>query len=111
MEIWKPCLKTTRDIYEVSNFGNCRRKFRSKEGYYLLQCSIKNNGYKYIKINGENKRENKYIHHLVSNAFLGDRPENLVIDHINRNKLDNNIENLRYVTQRENLLNSERFDK
>ena len=41
------------------------------------------------------------LHHLV----LG-KPENgLVTDHINRNKLDNRKENLRFVTQRENLLN------
>ena len=33
-------------------------------------------------------------------------PPGKVIDHINRDKLDNNIDNLRLVTQQENLLNS-----
>lgn len=41
------------------------------------------------------------IHHLV----VGKPPKGLVTDHINRNKLDNRKDNLRFVTQRENLLN------
>jgi hypothetical protein len=110
-EIWKTCLTTDRDIYEISNLGNCRRKFRSQEGYNILNCSIKNTGYKYIKVIINSKRQNKYIHQLVAKSFLGERPEGLVIDHINRNKLDNNLENLRYVTIRENVLNSDRCDE
>lgn len=42
------------------------------------------------------------IHHMV----LGKPEKGLVTDHINRDKLDNRKSNLRFVTQRENLLNS-----
>lgn len=41
------------------------------------------------------------LHHLI----VGKPPEGKVTDHINRNKLDNRRKNLRFVTQRENLLN------
>jgi len=46
------------------------------------------------------------IHHLVANAFMGERPEGLVIDHIDRNPKNNRISNLRYVTHKENQYNS-----
>ena len=46
-----------------------------------------------------------YVHHLVAETYLGDRPDSLVIDHIDRDKTNNSVSNLRYVTQQVNLLN------
>ena len=47
----------------------------------------------------------KPVHHLVAQAFLGDRPEGMVIDHIDGNGFNNHYTNLRYVTHKENLNN------
>ncbi len=42
-------------------------------------------------------------------CFKGERPEKLVIDHIDRDKLNNHIDNLRYVSQKENLKNTSKY--
>ena len=100
-EIWKNCFEN----YEISNLGNCRRK-KLNGGYTDIKGSISNRGYKYFQIQRDEKRINKLFHQLVAEQFLGTRPENLVIDHIDRNKLNNNVSNLRYVTQKENMQNT-----
>lgn len=47
------------------------------------------------------KTKNTMLHRLI----LGEIPDGLVVDHINRNKLDNRRSNLRLVTHTENCLN------
>lgn len=106
MEEYKKCFEN----YEVSNMGNIRKKLFNGE-YKILKCSIQNRGYKYFQLNRDHTRKNFLVHHLVAEFFIGPRPEKLVIDHIDKNKLNNNVENLRYITQHENCKNTDRFLK
>ena len=107
-EEFKICFES----YEVSNFGNVRKKLLSGE-YKILKCSIlkTGGGYKYFQLEREKKRINYLVHHLVAKLFIGDRPDNLVVDHIDRNPLNNNVNNLRYITQKENCRNTTKFNK
>ena len=102
--------KIVFEDYEVSNFGNIRRKLKNGK-YREIKGSILNRGgrYKYFQTNRDNKRTNYLFHHLVAKAFIGERPEGKVIDHIDRNSLNNNVSNLRYTTQKENTRNTDRY--
>ena len=100
--------KNATEDYEVSNFGNIRKKLKNGN-YKLIGGSILNRGYKYFQLQRDGKRINYLIHHLVANLFIGERPENQVIDHIDRNKLNNNVSNLRYTTQKENMKNKDNY--
>jgi hypothetical protein len=45
----------------------------------------------------------EYVHRLVAETFIPN-PNNLpFIDHINANRLDNRVENLRWCTEKQNL--------
>lgn len=63
--------------------------------------------YRRIKINGSQFQVHRLIW-IMHNGFI---PEGMVLDHINRNHLDNRIENLRCVTERQNALNKDVCDK
>ena len=106
MEEYKVCFED----YEISNFGNCRRK--QKDGTYkeikgsLLKTG---GGYRYFQIQRDGKRINKLFHHLVAQEFIGERPEGLEIDHKDRNPTNNNVNNLRYITHEQNCRNVDRY--
>jgi hypothetical protein len=113
MEIWKSCDFDTR--YKISNFGNIKKVLCNGTDR-ILKPSILNKGraheYYYIQIKKEGKRLNHLIHRLVAFAFC-DRhsEENNVCDHIDRNTLNNNFNNLRWGTQKDNMKNTLRYKK
>lgn len=49
------------------------------------------------------RKTSKYVHHLVMEAFVGPRPSNLDIRHLNGNAEDNRLSNLAYGTRKENV--------
>lgn len=51
------------------------------------------------------------VHQMVAEAFLEPVEGCLYVDHISRIKTDNRVENLRYVTQGENNINTDRSDR
>ena len=110
MEEWKVAVES----YEISTFGNCRRKllnggYKTINGSLMTTPASKTYKSRYFQLNREGKRVNYLFSHLVARLFIGERPEGLVIDHIDRNPLNNHVSNLRYITQKENTHNSERY--
>ncbi len=88
-------------LYQVSNLGNVLSLKYGKEK--LKKPSIVR-GYYLVDLYKDSIRKHKTIHQLVAMTFLNHKPcgFELVVDHINDNKLDNRLENLQIVTNRFN---------
>ena len=111
-EVFKD-IPTYEGLYQVSNLGNVKSLSRemnkgkiifiSKEK--LLKLSKDGRGYIQVNLSKDKKILNKKVHQLVAMAFLNHIPDGtyrLVVDHINNNKLDNSLQNLQLITNREN---------
>ena len=55
-------------------------------------------GYRVCSTHYRGKKINIRVHQLVAAAFLGERPDGFVVDHIDRNRSNNHYTNLRYVS-------------
>ncbi|MFA9202305.1 MAG: HNH endonuclease [Candidatus Nanopelagicaceae bacterium] len=115
---WKPVfyneLETNIELTKNGYFRKVQKDWYGiNKGYNKLNFVIKNykeiksynNGYIRIVVKIQNIGfKNVYFHQLVAAAFLDYKfngYEN-VVDHIDSNPLNNNLENLRVISQREN---------
>lgn len=62
------------------------------------------NGYRKIHVKGKRYYEHRYVYEKIKGTIS----EDMQVDHINRVRDDNRIENLRLVTSQENKFNSDR---
>jgi hypothetical protein len=94
-------------LYKIDNYSNI---FSIKTQKYLKQ-SIDSTGYRNVGLNNGQKKIFR-VHKLMAIAFLNHKPNKYVsvIDHIDNNKLNNNLNNLQIITQRMNLNKSKKKD-
>ena len=98
-EIWKK-MKSPFLKYSISSTGRVRN---DKTGYLFL-CSNKISGYIRVALSGDDKKTHyKFIHVLVADAFCNKSDENhSEVHHKDRNRENNNVENLEYISPIEN---------
>lgn len=89
--------------YKISNLGRVLGVRSNK----IMKVCVNDNGYFTIGLKKDRYQTRKKVHQLLAISFLGHIPggHNTVIDHINGNKQDNRIENIRLVSHRENTSN------
>lgn len=85
--------------YKISNYGrilNCK----GKEDVLVNESFI--NGYQTLPLKQEinKKSTSRYVHKLVAEHFL-EKGDGIYVIHLNYNKLDNKIENLKWATKKE----------
>lgn len=117
-EIWKH-INGYEQFYMISNLGRVKsiayvheigrdqgRKRKIIQREKILKPWNNGNGYLVVSLNDGNKRKNRYVHRLVAEHFI-DNPNNApVINHIDYDKNNNRVDNLEWVTQKENTHHS-----
>jgi len=105
-EVWKNIVGY-EGKYQVSSFGQVRSIDRidasgkKRKGRLLKPCKDKD-GYLYVGLSDGGVTIRR-IHKLVAEAFIGSCPNGHQVNHKDENKTNNRIENLEYVTAKQNI--------
>lgn len=90
--------------YEVSNLG----KVRNIKSGRILKPSLQKNGYLTYGLYENNKQKFLYLHRIIATAFIDNPDEKPCVNHIDENKLNNDLSNLEWCTVRENMIHGTR---
>ena len=106
-EIWKP-LVGYESAYEISNFGKIKSNhvINGKISNKIKKTYIASNGYESVTLSLNNVKKMNQIHRLLALTFIPN-PDNFpCVNHIDGNKLNNNLSNLEWCSYSENSKHS-----
>lgn len=116
MENWK-WIEGFKGLYKISDKGNVMSYHYNKEGKLLKprllrthkQRKKRPNDYYTVMLQakGTTTRKSYLVHRLVAQYFIPNPQELPQVDHINFNTLDNNVENLQWITAGANCRRSQ----
>ena len=99
-EIWKPAFGF-ESLYVVSNLGNIQSTTRYKKALKLYEDK---DGYLYVKLYKNKKPNHILVHRIVAKTFIPNPLNKAAVNHIDFNKKNNCVDNLEWVTHKENIL-------
>jgi hypothetical protein len=95
MENWREIIGY-EGIYQVSNLGNV------KHNDFMMKPFAGKHGYLSVSLFKNKKRKDHRVHRLVITCFLDNTEHKEYINHLDGNKKNNKLENLKWVTASEN---------
>lgn len=109
-EVWKD-IAGYEGLYQVSNRGRVRSLARvvphSTGGKLTVSPKIlipkDRNGYDHVSLWKNNKEYRVKVHRLVAQVFIPNPENKPEVNHIDANPKNNVVENLEWVTRRENM--------
>lgn len=113
-ELWKD-IPEYEGFYQASNLGRIRsldrettqwNRFKNVKAIYkgkILSFELTTRGYLKCSLSKNGKQKTVLVHRIIAKTFLKDFDEKLTVDHIDCNKINNHIDNLRMVTLKENI--------
>lgn len=101
MEEWRKCPDPIAK-YEVSSTGRVRNTNTGR----ILKHDVTKSNYLYFNLTLDTGKQQKYYAHKLEGQCFLPNPDNLPsVDHINQNKHDNRLENLRWATHSQQMVN------
>lgn len=105
--MWKE-IPWTKGVYSVSDDGFIKSNERfGIDGRRLKGVILKpwlgNHGYLTVTLLVDGKKYRCLVHRLVAEVFIGETSSDMEIDHKDGDKLNNSVDNLEWVTRKENL--------
>ena len=101
-EVWKD-IPGYEGRYFASNFGRIKsRNIQHKQDYILSQINGRG-GYLIINIIENGKHVQHSVHQLVASAFIPNPENKPQVNHIDGDKKNNRVDNLEWVTAKENV--------
>ena len=104
-EIWKPIVGC-EGLYEVSSYGRVRSLKRKAPR--ILKLKKDPDGYSEVGLYIDGKQKQFLVHRLVAEAFIPNPENKATVDHIDRVRDNNFVENLRWATRVEQNKNREK---
>lgn len=101
-EAWKDVLGY-EGLYQVSNLGRVKSLPRQTTSGKILSTASRQNGYLCVSLCKNGKTHKYNVHRIVAEAFLPKHGRNDVVNHKDENKHNNQVTNLEWITQKENL--------
>jgi hypothetical protein len=115
--IWKNCniitylkdfvVVNTQDNNKFSNYKINKNGIIINKHNMILKFQLLVGYYKISLINDERKKINFFVHRLIALTFLKNPNNHAIINHKDKNKMNNKIENLEWVTHTQNITHSQ----
>ena len=106
LEIWKDIVGY-ENLYQISNFGNVLSlNYANKHFPKILKTNRHKDGYQLVGLSKNGSKKFFTVHKLVAQAFIPNPQNKEQINHIDGNKANNHVDNLEWVTPKENVIHA-----